>query len=165
MKRSLTFFIIILSVLNGQFGTAPPLSFKLINGQSVTLNNLIDKGPVLIDYWALWCSPCLKEMPHLNNLQDEFGDDGFRILAVNLDSERSVSKVKSYIRSKGYVLEVALDPAQETYRRLNGQAMPYSLLVDRSGKIIYRHSGYVPGDEKVLRKKVEALVRAPSDNS
>ena len=104
-------------------------------------------------------------MPHLNNLQDEFGDDGFRILAVNLDSERSVSKVKSYIRSKGYVLEVALDPAQETYRRLNGQAMPYSLLVDRSGKIIYRHSGYVPGDEKVLRKKVEALVRAPSDNS
>ena len=136
-----------------------------MNGQSVLLKDLIQKGPILIDYWALWCSPCLKEMPHLDKLQDEFGDEGFRVLAVNLDTERSVSKVKSYIRSKGYDLEVALDPAQETYRRLNGKAMPYSLLVDRTGKIIYRHSGYVPGDEKVLRKKVEALVQARSDNS
>ena len=136
-----------------------------MNGQSVLLKDLIQKGPILIDYWALWCSPCLKEMPHLDKLQDEFGDEGFRVLAVNLDTERSVSKVKSYIRSKGYDLEVALDPAQETYRRLNGKAMPYSLLVDRTGKIIYRHSGYAPGDEKVLWQKVEALVHAPSDNS
>jgi len=152
-------------VLNGQFGIAPPLKFKLMNGQSVLLKDLIQQGPILIDYWALWCSPCLKEMPHLDKLQDEFIDEGFRVLAVNLDTERSVSKVKSYIRSKGYDLEVALDPAQETYRRLNGKAMPYSLLVDRTGKIIYRHSGYAPGDEKVLRKKVEALVHASTDNS
>ena len=136
-----------------------------MNGQSVLLKDLIQQGPILIDYWALWCSPCLKEMPHLDKLQDEFSDEGFRVLAVNLDTERSVSKVKSYIRSKGYDLEVALDPAQETYRRLNGKAMPYSLLVDRTGKIIYRHSGYAPGDEKVLRKKVEALVHASTDNS
>ena len=165
MKRFLASLILFLSVLNGQFGNAPPLKFKLMNGQSVLLKDLIQKGPILIDYWALWCSPCLKEMPHLDKLQDEFGDEGFRVLAVNLDTERSVSKVKSYIRSKGYDLEVALDPAQETYRRLNGKAMPYSLLVDRTGKIIYRHSGYAPGDEKVLWQKVEALVHASSDNS
>jgi thiol-disulfide isomerase/thioredoxin len=167
LKRFLTFFILFLSLLNAQFGTAPPLKFKLINGQSVMLKNLIEEGPVLIDYWALWCGPCLKEMPHLEKLQDDFGDDGFRIIAVNLDTERSVSKVKSYVRSKGYRLGIALDPAKETYRRLNGTAMPllpYSVLVNRSGKTVYRHSGYAPGDEKILRKKVEALVHAPSDN-
>ena len=92
MKRFLTFFILFLSLLNAQFGTAPPLKFKLINGQSVMLKNLIEEGPVLIDYWALWCGPCLNEMPHLEKLQDDFGDDGFRIIAVNLDTERSVSK-------------------------------------------------------------------------
>ncbi|MDP7437451.1 MAG: TlpA disulfide reductase family protein, partial [Candidatus Marinimicrobia bacterium] len=52
------------------------MKFKLINGQSVMLKNLIEEGPVLIDYWALWCGPCLKEMPHLEKLQDDFGDDG-----------------------------------------------------------------------------------------
>lgn len=146
-------------------GSAPPLKFRLMNGQSVALNALLKDGPVLIDFWALWCAPCLKAMPHLDQLQSDFTDSGFRVLAVNLDSERSASKVKSYVRSRGLGMEVALDPSQETYRRLNGVAMPYSVLVDRSGKILYRHTGYAPGDEKVLRKRVEALIRPAPANS
>ncbi|MBH31791.1 MAG: hypothetical protein CMG71_07370 [Candidatus Marinimicrobia bacterium] len=165
MKRILLMAILIASVASAQLGKAPPLRFQMTDGREALLQNFLDQGLLLIDYWALWCSPCLKKMPHLNKLQKEFEDEGLTILAVNLDSERSVSKVKSYVRSKGYTLPVALDPSQETYRMLNGIAMPYSLLIDQAGSILYRHSGYAPGDERILKEKIEAAFPASPSNS
>ena len=126
----------------------PVIKLKLADGSETTLEEIYHTGPVLIDFWALWCAPCLKAMRHLDDLQEKYRVQGFTILGINLDTERSQSKVKSYIRSKGYGFTVALDPSQESYRRLNGTAMPFTLLVNSTGKIVYRHSGYVP----VMRK-------------
>ena len=164
MKRILLSAILFASVTSAQFGKAPPLKFQMADGGEASIQKFLDDGLLLIDYWALWCAPCLKEMPHLNKLQNDFKDEGITILAVNLDSERSVSKVKSYVRSKGYTLPVALDPSQETYRLLNGIVMPYSVLIDQLGSILYRHSGYVPGDERILKEKIEEAIQSSHNN-
>jgi thiol-disulfide isomerase/thioredoxin len=124
----------------------------------MTLEEIHHTGPVLIDFWALWCAPCLKAMRHLNDLQEKYRDQGLTVLGINLDTERSRSKVRSYIRSKGYGFTVALDPSQESYRRLNGTAMPFTLLVNSTGKIVYRHSGYMPGDEKILESEIQSII-------
>ena len=157
--------ILLASVTSAQFGKAPPLKFQMADGREASIQRFLDQGILLIDYWALWCAPCLKELPHLNKLQNDFEDEGLTVLSVNLDSERSISKVKSHVRSKGYTLPIALDPSQDTYRMLNGVTMPYSVLIDQSGSILYKHSGYAPGDERLLREEIEAACQSSPSNS
>ena len=100
----------------------PSIKLKLADGTNTSLEEIHQTGPVLIDFWALWCAPCLKAMRHLDDLQEKYRDQGLTVLGINSDTERSRSKVRSYIRSKGYGFTVALDPSQESYRRLNGTA-------------------------------------------
>jgi len=149
---------LILNLLLAQTDQIPAIELKLTDGTETSLEEIHHSGPVLIDFWALWCAPCLKAMRHLDDLQEKYREQGLTVLGINLDTERSRSKVRSYIRSKGYGFTVALDPSQESYRRLNGTAMPYTILVDSTGKIVYRHSGYLPGDEKILETEIQSVL-------
>ncbi len=158
MIRLIVLSGLILNFLIAQIDQIPAIKLKLADGSEMTLEEIHHTGPVLIDFWALWCAPCLKAMRHLDDLQEKYRDQGLTILGINLDTERSRSKVRSYIRSKGYGFTVALDPSQESYRRLNGTAMPYTMLVDSTGKIVYRHSGYMPGDEKILEAEILSVL-------
>ncbi|MFL3050189.1 MAG: TlpA family protein disulfide reductase [Candidatus Neomarinimicrobiota bacterium] len=163
-KESLAVFLVI-SILSAQFGALPPIKFDLTNGERIKFEDLANGGVVLIDYWALWCAPCLNKMSHLDSFQKEFSSKGLKIVAVNIDSERSISKVKSYIRSKGYSMLIAFDSSKENFRLVNGISIPYTILVNTDGKILYRHSGYVPGDETILREKIQMALKLSSGNS
>lgn len=158
MIRLIVLSSLISNLLIAQTDQIPAIELKLTDGTETSLEEIHHSGPVLIDFWALWCAPCLKAMRHLDDLQEKYREQGLTVLGINLDTERSRSKVRSYIRSKGYGFTVALDPSQESYRRLNGTAMPYTMLVDSTGKIVYRHSGYLPGDEKILETEIQSVL-------
>ena len=158
MIRLIVLSSLISNLLIAQTDQIPAIKLKLTDGTETSLEEIHHSGPVLIDFWALWCAPCLKAMRHLDDLQEKYREQGLTVLGINLDTERSRSKVRSYIRSKGYGFTVALDPSQESYRRLNGTAMPYTMLVDSTGKIVYRHSGYLPGDEKILETEIQSIL-------
>lgn len=165
MKQLPLIFILISNFLFSQTNQIPNLSIRMIDGEKTTVDKLLQDGPILIDFWALWCAPCLKAMRHLDEFQNKYADKGFKVLMINLDTERSRSKVRSYVKSRGYKFLVALDPSKETYRRLNGNVMPYTLLVDATGKIVYKHSGYVPGDERSLEKEIVILLNSSSSSA
>ena len=158
MIRLIVLFSLVSNFLLAQTDQIPSIKLKLADGTNTSLEEIHQTGPVLIDFWALWCAPCLKAMRHLDDLQEKYRDQGLTVLGINIDTEHSRSKVRSYIRSKGYGFTVALDPSQESYRRLNGTAMPYTMLVDSTGKIVYRHSGYLPGDEKILETEIQLVL-------
>jgi len=138
---------------------APEISFDILSDADLSLAILLEKGPVVIDYWALWCAPCLRSMRHLENLQRKYAKDGLQVVAVNIDSERSAAKVRGYIKSRGYTFAVALDHNQITYRMFNGVTLPYTLLISREGRIVYRHVGYSPGDERELADAVRKVLK------
>src|SRR3990172_13183434 len=79
-----------------------------LEGNSVKLTEQLKKGPVFLQFWALWCLPCKEEMKHLNELYKKYKDSGFVYIAVNQDDPKSSSKVKSYIESKNYVMTVLM---------------------------------------------------------
>ena len=131
-------------------------SFSTIDNKNIQISELYKEGPVLINFWALWCEPCKVEMRSLKLLYDK--DKGFTILGINQDSPKSVSKVRSYISSQKIKFPVAIDPNGQLLQKFNGQSIPYSLLINEEGKIVYKNVGYLPGDEIKLEKEIQKLL-------
>ena len=72
----------------GQFKTgqqAPDFTLNDLDGNHVTLSEVVGGGPVYINFWATWCGPCKKEIPELIKLYDQFKDRGFKVLAISVD--------------------------------------------------------------------------------
>lgn len=127
---------------------SPNLKLTKLNGRTVTLNEYLKKGPVLINFWATWCSPCKKEMVYLDKFERKYKDEGLSILSISVDSQKSLSHVRSYIRANDYIYDVFLDPNRQVFKKLNGNLMPTNVLIDTEGKVLWRHYGYIPGDEE-----------------
>jgi len=116
---------------------------------------------VLVNFWATWCAPCQVEMPHIQKLYTDLNDQGFEVLSISVDDSRSASRVKPLIKSKGYTFEVLLDKETEVVSRYNPQkVLPYTFILDGDGEIVYRHTGYNPGDEEHLREEVMKALAA-----
>jgi peroxiredoxin len=135
-------------------------NFKLVNldGKYVELNKEAGNGPILLSFWATWCKPCLEEMAEYNKIYEQYKDKGFSLLAISTDNEKSVAKVKPYIKSKGYNFSVLFDTNSEVARKYYAQQMPYTILIDKSGNIVYSHLGYMKGDEQKVEKLITELL-------
>jgi thiol-disulfide isomerase/thioredoxin len=142
----------------GSSTTVPNFVLKDLNGKDVSLADLRAKGPVLVDFWATWCKPCLREMPHLEALHKDYAARGLQVVAITVDDTRSIAKAKSYVKTHGYTFTVLFDPNQRTLRDLQGVTCPYVVLISAEGERLYTHSGYRDGDEKELRKEVAELL-------
>ena len=154
------FFItfLFISFLNSQ-NVSPNLKLTKMNGRSVKLGEYLEKGPVLINFWATWCSPCKKEMVFLDKFERQYIDNGLSILSISVDSQKSLSHVRSYIRANNYTYDVFLDPNRQVFKKLNGNLMPTNVLIDKDGKVLWRHYGYIPGDENNMDLQLRSALK------
>ncbi len=140
---------------------APEWTLEDPAGGRVSFADELARGPVVVSFWATWCKPCLKELPHLEAMAGVY-DGRVSFLAVSTDDPKSLAKVEPLVRSRGWThLKVLLDPAATVQQMLQVDAMPYVILYDRDGNEAYRHTGYAEGDEERLRVAIEALLAAP----
>lgn len=147
--------------LNGVYAQDAAIS-KLVldelDGSTSNLSDYLRTGPVYLSFWALWCEPCKQELRALKSFAKEHADDPFTILAVNQDSPKSLAKVKAYVKSQGYPFPVILDPNTQVFQAFNGQNLPFSVLIEKSGKVVTTRTGYLPGDEKEIEKDILKLI-------
>jgi thiol-disulfide isomerase/thioredoxin len=130
-------------------------------GEDVRFHDLLARGPVVLAFWASWCIPCLKELPHLEELAEDRAGE-ISVVAVSVDDSRSMAKVGPLIRSRGWDdLIVVQDAAGRLQEQLQVLAPPYTILYDRAGRAVYRNEGYRPGDEELLREAVNEVLSAP----
>jgi cytochrome c biogenesis protein CcmG/thiol:disulfide interchange protein DsbE len=143
-------------------GAVPDWRLRCADGSRVSFHEALGDGPVLVSFWALWCRPCLRELPHLDALAAETAGR-LTVLAVNVDSSKGVARVRPYLKAKGLDLTVPLDTAGDVSRLLQvGGTIPFLVLYDADGREVYRHVGYKEGDEQELRRVVRELL-APAD--
>lgn len=133
------------------------LVVRTIDGDEVAIEVLLEQGPVLVNFWALWCEPCKVEMKQFQSIYDTYKGRGFSILAVNQDNQKSTAKVSSYISSNEFTFLVSTDPQGEAAQQFNVQSYPTSLLFDKNGTVVYKAIGYKPGDEKKIIDALEKL--------
>ena len=130
-----------------------------VDGKALKLSELVGNGrPVLLTFWATWCTPCKKELNNYLDLYEDWSKDyGLQLVAVSIDDARNSAKVKSYIKGVRWPYRILLDPNEDMKRILNFQTIPYTLLYDGQGKVVYRHNSYVEGDEFVMDEKIRNL--------
>ena len=141
-------------------GTMVP-GFRAVDlqGERFTLDDLLGKGPIVVDFWATWCKPCIKELPYVQRLHEDYRDQGVQVLAVTIDSPKSQSQVRRFVKSRKYDFRVVMDAEQDVFRKLQGKGtIPYVVILDEKGRIRYHHTGYRPGDEKELTRVVKELL-------
>jgi len=130
-----------------------------VNGDTFALEENLNHDAVVISFWATWCLPCKKEHPALQQVHEEFADKDVLVIAISIDSPRSLAKVKNYVKSHKYDFTWLLDPSGETAQEMLVNEVPYTMLVDKSGKVVFTHTGYRKGDEAELKKEIRKLLK------
>ncbi|MGZ5515796.1 MAG: TlpA disulfide reductase family protein [Candidatus Aminicenantales bacterium] len=145
--------------LHARAQKAPDFTLRDLSGQSRTLSSSYQGQVVLINFWATWCVPCVKELPHLQDLQDRYGAKGLQVLAISTDGPDRLAAVSSLIGRYGYTLPVLLDSRSEVVALFDPQlVLPFTVILDRSGRIRFAHQGYSPGDEGLFEKEIGPLL-------
>ena len=139
----------------------PNIKLKDLDKKRQDISQYYKDGPLLLNFWNLACEPCKKEMKELDKLNIKYRDQGFDYVSINIDTPRSMSRVKSYIKSQNFSFTVLSDPKAELFRKMGGKVMPFVIIADSTGEIISRHVGYSPGDEKKLEEEILHLLAAP----
>lgn len=131
---------------------APDFTGELMDGTSITLSELQGK-PVIINFWATWCGPCVKEMPAFERLKDDFGDK-IGIIAVNCGDDAET--VKDFVEENGYTFPVVLDEEYSISMLYPTNSIPYTVVLDAEGKVAHISTGALDADTMYERYK-EAL--------
>lgn len=138
--------------------TLAGLRLQDLDGRTVELESYLGRGPLLLDFWATWCKPCLAALPHLNQLQADLAPRGLQLVGINEDGQRGAAKVKPFVQTKGFQFPVLLDLNGEAQSRLGVLVLPTTLLLDRDGRVVHTSFGFRVGDLEALRAKIEALL-------
>lgn len=130
---------------------------SLADGESVTLEDLRGRV-VLVNFWATWCKPCEEEMPAMQNLHTELGQQGFALIAIAVD--RSREDVVAFQERLGIDFPIVLDPDQEAARAYQTTGFPESILVDAEGVIVERYVGPREWDHPDYVSRIRRLMAA-----
>jgi thiol-disulfide isomerase/thioredoxin len=131
--------------------TVPALKFKTADGKAVAIESFRGK-PVLIDFWATWCAPCVASMPKLAEIYKEGKDKG--LVMISVDQDQEASKAVDFLAKKGYEWPNFHDGNGEIEKLMGSGGIPRTVLVDAKGQIVYDGTGM---DENHLRTHLAKL--------
>jgi len=111
---------------------------------------------VYIDFWASWCVPCLKSFPWMNKIQQQYKNQGFTVISINVDADKT--KADKFLQDNPASFAVIYDPKGTIAQHFSIEAMPTSLLINREGKIMYRHSGFFTSKITQYENQLKQLI-------
>ena len=161
-QRVKTFFVLaLLASATTAWAQLPAVTLKTVDGKSVNTSELSNDGrPFIIDFFATWCKPCNRELDAISEVYEDWQQEtGVKIFAVSIDQAQNTGKVKPLVENHGWEYDVLLDPNSDFKRALGIQMIPYVLICDGQGNIVYRHNGYTDGAETELIEKVRELIK------
>lgn len=149
--------------LTAQVTDLPDTPIKdMKTNKNVNFNKTFEPGKVtLVNFWATWCVPCKKEIKIIyRNLDEWHKEADFNYMTVSMDGARAESLVRSYAKSQGWDFPYYIDVNSNLMRSLNFRTVPFTIIVDKKGKVAYSHQGYSQGGEHDLLARIKELDKA-----
>ena len=164
MKQVLTLLLLIISLISNSAELKPytggmknpHISLKDLSDTTHTLAQY-QGSVVLVQFWATYCPPCVKEMPSMNKLQDKLAEKGvpFKILAI--DMAESKKEVEAFVKKVKPEFTILLDETGSSIGQWNVFAAPSNFLIDKQGQIKYTLFGGVEWDSEAIIEKITNL--------
>ncbi len=166
MKKILFILSAVLLTFSVTAQDLPTTTIKQLNGRPVKFNKIFKKGRVtLVSFWATWCVPCKAEIKNIKNqLPDWKKQADFDFVTISIDDSRAAAMVKAYTKSQGWTWPVYLDQNSDLKRSLNFQNVPFTMIVDKAGKVVYQHTGYEEGGENEVFEVVKKYANGKADS-
>ena len=114
--------------------SAPDFSLSNLQGTTISLSDYGGQ-PVLVIFWASWCSVCKRTLPQLQSVYLDYHSQGFEILAVNTTFQDSLTSATNYFQAQNYTFPMLIDSDGSISRIYGTHALPTSVLVDPNGKV------------------------------
>lgn len=138
----------------------PSVQLMNMDGKMVNTAELGFKGPVIISFWATWCSPCKRELSTIHELYTDWqAETGVNLVAVTIDDEKTKGGVPLIVDGKGWEYLILMDVNSDFKRAMGVNNPPHTFLVNTNGEIVYSHNGFAPGDEEKLYQELLKLVK------
>lgn len=139
----------------------PPIALRALDGARVRLGDFAGQV-VLVNFWATWCAPCVREMPSLDRLQAELAGEGLIVAAVSVD-RGGAAAVEPFAAKYGLAhLRLLLDPKSEVARALGLPGLPTSYVLDRGGDVVGVLTGPAEWDSPEAKALLRHYLREPS---
>jgi cytochrome c biogenesis protein CcmG, thiol:disulfide interchange protein DsbE len=137
----------------------PTASLQTLDGKTVNISDYIGKGkPTIVSFWATWCAPCKRELDGYSKVYESWQKKyGVELVAVSVDKKEAIANVKPMVEQKGWKYTVLTDNDGALQNALKLQSVPQTYILDKKGKIIHSQTGYAPGDEVEMEKKIKAI--------
>jgi cytochrome c biogenesis protein CcmG, thiol:disulfide interchange protein DsbE len=156
-KIALFIAFCLISVLSfAQNKTLASAEVKTLEGQTIDIKSLVKEGQItVISFWAIWCKPCVQELETIKELYPEWKKKyGVEFIAVSVDDSKTITRVKSYVASKGWEYTIVTDPTKALQNALGVTNPPLTLVINKKGEIVFEHLGYSPGNELEVEEKI-----------
>lgn len=161
MKKVLSIVLIALISLSfiggGNIGKGlPNVNLKTLKKEEFKVSSI--QKPAIISFWSTTCIPCIKELNAINSKYDAWKKEvNFEVYAVSTDDPRFAARVPLIAEKKGWKFPVLTDQEKLMFSALNVTNNPYTVVINKEGKIVYEHASYKEGDEEELIKTIKAL--------
>lgn len=136
----------------------PGIQLKDMAGKTINTAELAANGPVIISFWATWCSPCKRELNTIHEVYTDWQEEfGVTLVAVSIDDEKTKNSVPVYVNGRAWEYVVLMDTNSDFRRAMGVNNVPHTFLVNKDGVIVYSHNNYAPGDEELLYQELVNL--------
>ncbi len=136
---------------------APPIRTTTLDGTPFDLG--AQRGKVVVmDFWATWCGPCVKALPHVQKLYKRYHERGVVFVGINGDGPGTAKRVRRFLNNKGITFPQVLDADGAISRRYHVRAIPCTVLIDRDGNVADVHTGFVPGQQERIATQIDRLL-------